>query len=467
MSEYMENLTLQAIADACGGEYFGSAEERNNEIAGVVIDSRLVEKDFLFIAIPGERVDGHDFIATAFEKGARGVITEKKLENCEHPYILVQSGTEALKKIAAYYRSTLTIPVIGITGSVGKTSTKEMISSVLGRKYKVLKTAGNFNNEIGLPLTILRIRKQHQVAVVEMGISDFGEMSRLARIARPNIAVITNIGWCHLEQLKDREGILKAKTEMFDYLSEDAEIVLNGDDDCLSKKQMVHGKKVRFYGFDKNGDTGVEKDVYAKEIHNFGFEGSEVKIVTPAGELVSSISIPGEHNIYNALAATQVGLLLGLSLEEIAAGIQSARTIQGRTNFIYRDGMIFIDDCYNANPVSMKTAIELLSHARGRSIAVLGDMGELGQEERALHREVGEEVGRKKIHSLFCTGELAREYVQGAGSINPECHVFYFQTKEQLLRALQEYLKEGDSVLIKASHFMSFNVILENLTQGK
>ena len=208
----MKSLTLENITKACDGKYVGDEALLGKQITGAVTDSRQVEKGFLFIPIKGERVDGHDFIPQVFDQGALAVLSEKELDNPAGPYILVDSSTDAMKEIAAFYRKNLTIPVVGITGSVGKTSTKEMISSVLSQKFNVLKTAGNFNNEIGLPLTIFRIRPEHEVAVLEMGISDFNEMHRLATMACPDVMVITNIGYCHLEFLGDRDGVLKAKT---------------------------------------------------------------------------------------------------------------------------------------------------------------------------------------------------------------------------------------------------------------
>ena len=214
----MKNMTLEHITQACHGRYIGRKEMLQTKIQGAVTDSRQVEEGYLFIPIQGAKVDGHDFIPAVAEKGAAAVLSERELPDCNIPYIQVESTKQALKEIAEYYRSQLTIPIVGITGSVGKTSTKEMIASVLSVHYQVLKTAGNFNNEIGLPLTLLRIREEHEIAVVEMGISDFGEMHRLAKMAKPDICVITNIGICHLEQLKTRDGILQAKSEIFDYL---------------------------------------------------------------------------------------------------------------------------------------------------------------------------------------------------------------------------------------------------------
>ena len=471
MNKQMPNMTLKNIAKACEGPYIGAPELAEKVICGAVIDSRLVEEDYLFIPIKGERVDGHKFIPQVFEKGACCVLSEVELENPAGPYIRVASSEEALKKIAAFYRQSLDIKVVGISGSVGKTSTKEMIFSVISQKYKVHKTAGNFNNEIGLPLTVFGIRAEHEVAILEMGISDFNEMHRLATVANPDVCVITNIGLCHLENLGTRDGILKAKTEMFEHMKEGGIAILNGDDDKLSTKTHVNGRDTVFYGFEKEAkqdDAGIymtEKLIYATDVTNLGFEGMEANIHTPQGEFKANITIPGEHNVYNALAATAVGLELGLSLAEIQKGIEEAKTIAGRTNLVKANGMNVIDDCYNANPVSMEAAMDVLSHAKGRTIAVLGDMGELGEDEKALHYGVGKCVAEKKIHTLFCAGTLAAEYKAGVESIENDCKVFHFENKDDMITELLAYVKEGDNILIKASHFMDFTKVVEALTK--
>ncbi|MGN0266416.1 MAG: UDP-N-acetylmuramoyl-tripeptide--D-alanyl-D-alanine ligase, partial [Lachnospiraceae bacterium] len=410
----MKNMTLANIASACGGTYIGPENHKNTEIQGAVIDSRQVEEGFLFIPIKGERVDGHKFIPNVFAQGAAAVLSEVELENPAGPYILVESTPVALKAIAEFYREQLDIRIVGIAGSVGKTSTKEMVASVLEQKYCVLKTAGNFNNEVGLPLTILRIREEHEVAVVEMGISDFGEMHRLAKIAKPDICVMTNIGMAHLENLKSRDGILKAKSEMFDFLKEDGVIVLNGNDDKLSTVASVpvNGKTetgmtagagydsavkkavtpIRYIVADQEGtfvsDTFEKVDNYDEtvmvrgiNVENRGLEGMAFTLQFPEEELQTLVPIPGIHNVYNACAGACVGRKLGLTNAQIVAGIESAKTIDGRTNLIKVNDMIIIDDCYNANPVSMRASLDVLAQGKGRKIAVLGDMGELGENE--------------------------------------------------------------------------------------
>ena len=462
----MKNMTLENIEKACGGRYIGTEAEKKTEVLGVVIDSRQVESGYLFVAIPGEKVDGHKFIPDVFAKGAAAVLSEQQLEDPAGPYILVESTTKALRDLAEYYRKSLDIKVVGITGSVGKTSTKEMIASVLSEKYRVLKTEGNYNNEIGLPLTIFKIRAEHEVAVLEMGISEFGEMHRLATMANPDICVITNIGLCHLENLKTRDGILKAKTESFAHLKKDGIAILNGDDDKLSTIRQVGDKEPVFYGMEEKMEyrEDAKKSVYATGVENLGLYGMQARIHTPEGERDVRIPIPGEHNVYNALAATAVGLSLGLSLDQISAGILKAKTIGGRTNLLNTGSMTVIDDCDNANPVSMKASIDVLATAEGRKIAVLGDMGELGENEKKLHYEVGEYLAKKEIDVLFCAGELSEEIAKAAQKESKTCEVYYFKTRDALLEQLLPFLKKGDTVLVKASHFMEYPKIVKALT---
>lgn len=456
----MRQMTLGQIAQACHGTYVGGPAGMQTEVKGVVTDSREVKEGYLFIPIKGARVDGHGFIADVIAKGAAAVLSEKELTGCAAPYIRVESSGQALKDIGEYYRSQLTIPIVGITGSVGKTSTKEMIASVLSRKYNVLKTAGNFNNEIGLPLTLLRIRDEHQAAVVEMGISDFGEMHRLARMARPDICVITNIGICHLENLKDRDGILRAKSEIFDYLKPEGHIVLNGEDDKLSTITNPSGVRPLFYGFRHEEDGGVCKEIYADQVVNCGLKGVKAQIHTPNGAIKVHIPIPGEHNIFNAMAAAGVGIFLGMELTQIKEGIEHVETLSGRGRLMEIGGMLVLDDCYNANPVSMRASLDVLSYGLGRTVAVLGDMGELGENEKHLHYGVGAYAAGKQIDALFCAGELSKELARGARESGME-QVFYYETREEMTSQLLKYLQDGDTALVKASHFMDYPKVVE------
>ncbi len=461
----MKDMTLDAMAKACHGQLIGANTLQFLNAQGIVIDSRMVQEDNIFVAIKGERTDGHEYIEQVYADGALAVVSEQPL-TITKPYILVNSTRQALMDLAAFYLSRLDLKVIGISGSVGKTSTKEIIASVLAQKYKVHKTEGNFNNEIGLPLTIFKIREEHQVAVLEMGISDFGEMHRLASVARPDIAVLTNIGLSHLKTLGSREGILKAKTEMFDHLRDHASVILNGDDDLLSTLEQVQGRPPIFYGIDtKKPETAVygNKSIYATDIINLGLKGIQLKIHIADECFIARIPIPGTHNVYNALAATAVGKQLGLTNEEIRAGIETARTIDGRTNLIETGTMTVIDDCYNANPLSMKASIDVLATALGRTVAVLGDMGDLGENERELHYEVGIHVAEKGIDILFCAGTLVYELARAVQEHNSSCEVHTFATRDEMLKELLPFLRQGDSVLVKASHFMEFSEVVEEI----
>lgn len=453
----MKHMTLEHICTACGGTYYGPAENYKKCVAGITIDSRKAEENWLFAATVGERVDGHSFIESCYQSGALCCLGEKAPVSENHSYIQVASTFQALKDIAEYYRSTLKIPVAGITGSVGKTSTKEMIASVLGVKFNTLKTAGNFNNEVGLPLTVFNIREEHEAAVLEMGISDFGEMHRLSKVARPNLCVITNIGLCHLEFLGDRDGVFRAKSEIFDFAAEDAKAIVNGDDDKLRTLKSREDLDCTLFGMEPSND------VYAKNVENLGLDGLKCDISTPAGEFSAHIHIPGMHMVYNALAGTCVGLACGLTLEEIKNGIENAQTISGRNHIIHTENYTIMDDCYNANPVSMKASLDVLATALGRKVAILGDMGELGVNERELHYTVGEHAAEKKIDLLLCVGSLSEEIVKGAKAVNPDMNAVLFENKEELLEKLPELLRKGDSILVKASHFMQFEKIVKAL----
>lgn len=455
----MKNMTLQQIALACDGEYVGDDSLKNQEIIGITTDSREAKEGWLFIPIRGERVDGHSFITDVIKQGAIGCLSEERLSTVSIPYILVSSSLEAIKKIATYYREQLDIKVIGVTGSVGKTSTKEMIASVLSSKYSVLKTLGNFNNELGLPLTIFRIREE-EVAVLEMGISDFKEMHRLSNIAKPDICVLTNIGDCHLENLKDREGVLRAKSEIFDGMKKGGSVLINGDDEYLNTITSVQGKKPISFGI-----TNHKVDIYADQIEDRGLEGTKCTIHMEERQIEVQISIPGYHMVYNALAGAAAGFVLGLTLEEIKQGIESLVPVAGRNHLIKANEMTIIDDCYNANPVSMKASIDVLQKADTRTVAILGDMFELGAQEISLHKEVGEYLAKSSIDVLLCAGELSRYLAEEVKDKNPSKEVVYFRTREELLQHLNSYLKKGDTILVKASNGMKFKEVVEKLSK--
>lgn len=452
----MKNMTISNIAGACGGQVRGVAED-GREASCVVIDSRKIERDGIFIATKGERVDGHDFISQVAEKGALAVVCEREPEHCLVPCILVQDSFKALKEIAEFYREQLNLPVVGITGSVGKTSTKEMIASVLTEGFHVLKTEGNFNNEIGLPLTVLQIRPEHEAAVLEMGISDFGEMHRLSKIAKPDICVITNIGQCHLENLGTREGILKAKSEIFDFMNPKGHVFVNGDDDLLAGLKPAVGNQPVHFGFDPGNE------VFASGVMNKGLLGSDAVIHMDLEVFPVEIPLPGGHMVYNALAAAAVGRCMGLSREQIQKGIARVQAVGGRSHVVSLPSCTLIDDCYNANPVSMKAAIDLLTVALGRKVAILGDMFELGEKEKEMHGEIGAYAAEKGIDVLICVGELSGSMYENALN-GKQTKAYYFKTRDEMLENLKGILQRGDNILVKASHGMEFDKVVEFLT---
>lgn len=452
----MKNLTLRNITRACQGTYHGDESLLDREVAGVTIDSRKVKKDFLFVAINGERFNAHQFIPDTIEKGALCVVSHEDLGDTDYPYILVEATGQALLDIAKLYRDSFDVKVVGITGSVGKTSTKEMIASVLAQKYNVHKTQGNFNNECGLPLTIFEMNEEHQVSVLEMGINHFGEMRKLSTVASPDICVITNIGVAHLEFLKTREGIMQEKTQMFQDMKPGGSVVLNGDDPLLSTIGPVKGSDPIFYGLDQDKNV-----IYATDIEPLGLKGTSCTIHLPEGSFSCVVPIPGIHMVSNALAGSAVGSKLGLTTEEIKRGIESLPSIPGRNHIIQTDRLILLDDCYNANPVSMKASLDVLNMGIGRKVAVLGDMGELGPDYAALHRSVGEYAAEIGIDLVCAIGPMSKEIAEGAASDGTKA--LWFETKADFLAQTKDILKDGDNVLIKASHGMEFPEIVEAL----
>ena len=472
------DLTIGEIAQACGGKLIlNDNTKSDNRVTSVVIDSRQVTEGGVFIAVPGQRVDGHTFISSVFAQGVSLAIVSKTPEQLSREsgvpvtgwgsYVLVEDTLKALRDIAEFYREKLAVRVVGITGSAGKTSTKEFIACVLAEKYSVLKTEGNFNNEIGVPLTLLRIRKEHQVAVVEMGISDFGEMHRLSKMAKPDICVITNIGQSHLDNLKSRDGILKAKSEIFDFMAEDGEICLNGEDDKLAPLVDIKGHKPHFFGM----GSDPAQEVFAVDVVGRGLWGSDAKLQIGDSVLEVHVPLPGSHMVLNAAAAACVARLLKLTPEQIAAGIGKVVPVNGRNNLIRLSQYTLIDDCYNANPASMRAALDLLAMADTEKVAVLGDMFGLGEENSdELHRQVGAYAAMRQIDRILCVGERAQHMFQAACDNAEETErVTHFPSLEALLAALgkerRKYIPDGSTVLIKASHAMEFEKVLEFLNQ--
>lgn len=446
----MKSFTLEEIALACGGMFAGSESDKKIEITSVERDSRAVKEGSLFLAIKGERVDGHDYIKQCFQSGASCVICEKPPLDCDKPYILVDSTLEAVKKIAKAYREKFNVPIIGVSGSVGKTSTKEMLYAVLSQKFKTHKTQGNLNNELGVPLTLLAMEEDAEAAIIEMGISDFGEMTRLSEMVQPTVCVLTVIGTCHLENLIDRDGVLRAKTEMFKNAAENAEYILNADDDKLCTFKEVNGKKPIFYSIEG------KSDYYAEDIQNNAEGGVSCTLCFDKTRISVTIPAIGSYMVSNALAAVAVGRLLGLSDEQLKNGVKSYKTVGSRANVINTGKIRIIDDCYNANPTSVKASIDTLANFSGRKVAILGDMKELGENELRLHFETGKYAEEKGIDLIIAVGELSKELAKGADGE-------WFADVQQLKQAVPALINEGDTVLVKASHSMHFESIVEFL----
>lgn len=466
-------MTPIKLAEVCGGTYFGPEEAGKQEISCLVTDNRQIEAGGMFVAIKGEKVDANRFIPAAYEAGALCCMSENAPEQQDYSlppdkaYIQVKSCLQALKDMAGYYRMQCPALVIGITGSVGKTTTKEMIASVLSQKYNILKTQGNYNNEIGVPLTLFRLREEHEIAIVEMGISDFGEMSRLTAIAKPDLCVITNIGPCHLENLGDLDGVLRAKTEIFEGLSEKGCAYLNGEDEKLRSLQEVNGRTPRFFGMsDQNA-------VYPRHMEFHGLAGADATIAAWQEDnfitVQAHVPMPGKHMLINALAAVAIGQDLGLMPEEIARGIEAFRPVKGHGSILETERFMIMDDCYNANPASMKAGLDVLSEVEERKVAILGDMFELGADEEKLHYDIGSYAAKQGIDLLIFIGQLAKQYEMGVESClsdadkSPEIH--YFATIEEAQEALPNLLKTGDAILVKASHGMHFEKIVASLQE--
>ncbi len=452
----MKNMTIGNFALACRGTVHYMKEDfEKQEAAGVVTDSRNVKPGFVFVAIRGERVDGHRFIPDVFEKGALAVICEQLPDQPYGPCILVEDAYAALKDAAAFYRDQLQIPIIGIIGSVGKTSTKEFVAAVLSEHFKVQKTAGNFNNEVGVPLTLFTVDETHEVLVLEMGINEFGEMTRISRVARPNHVIMTNICEVHLENLIDRDGVLRAKTEVFAYMDPEGTVIVNGDDDKLQTIREVNGRAPVTFGMDPSND------IYATDVENLGLFGTNALIHDGDTTLHAKIPVPGEVMVYNAMAAAAAGRLFGLSSEEIETGIKKIQPVAGRSHLIRTDRFVVIDDCYNASPVSMEAALQTLTMASGRKVAVLGDMGELGENERQLHERVGRFAAESGIDLILCVGTLSAAMAEAAGKAGG--HVHHFADKDELMAQLDGLLMPEDTILVKASHSMAFEKIVNFL----
>ena len=455
----MQKLTIEDILRATGGVLL--CGDGSGEIHGITTDSRATAGGKLFIPLVGDKFDAHDFINAAFDMGAGASLTHKDTEPMiGKTLIRVKDTRIALGDIARYYKQKYNIPTVSVTGSVGKTTTKDMLYAVVSQKYKALKTPGNFNNDIGLPLTIFMLEKEHEAAVLEMGMNHFGEIDYLSSIARPDIAVITNIGMSHIENLGSREGIFKAKTEVLKYLSADKLLVVNGDDDYLSTLKGSAPCRVVYYGI-----TNPENDVYAKDIDDKGVLGISFTAVIDGKDYPVKVNNAGVHNVYNALSAICVGMELGISVEEAVKGIYNCEYTAMRMAITEEKGMTVINDCYNASPDSIRAALSVLrSTDAKRRVAILGDVLEMGDFAEKAHYELGRSVVENNTDLLITVGTNAAQIAKGARDCGME-NVVSFEKTLEAQRYCAEAVKEGDAVLIKASRGMHFEDIYKEITE--
>lgn len=445
----MKGFTIKDAADACNAKIMGTYLA-DTVLGEIIIDSRLVKQSDMFVAFRGEKTDGHKYISTALDKGAACCLAEYVPEGEERCVLVVEDVQSALERIAGAYRDTLDIPLIGITGSVGKTTAKEMISAVVSQGFNVLKTDKNFNNQIGVPMTLSRINGMHEAAVVEMGISGFGEMTVLAGMVKPDIAVFTYIGHAHLEFLHDLEGVFRAKTEMLPFVSENGAVIVNGDD--LLLKNLSCSQRLISFGLGENCDVRGEN----VSVRPDGTIDCEISFE----DIRFSVHIPsyGQHMVYAALEGAAVGFAMGMGAAEIAAGIAQYKTV-GRRGAVSDTGYIcLIDDCYNSNPDSLKCAIDSLMLMPGRHVCVLADMLEQGQDSPAIHYEAGAYALEKGVDLLAAYGEMSRESCRAMGKKG-----VHFESKDKLAEALPQLIQKGDAVLVKASLGMHLEDISELL----
>ena len=446
----MTPCTAREICAAVGGTLL---QDSGAPVTGVTTDSRAVQPGQLFIPLVGERFDGHAYIAKALEGGAAGCLTAAAPETLlpGKLYIQVVDTRLALKALASWYRDKFDLPVVQVTGSAGKTTTKEMIASVLSQRYNTLRTEGNFNNDIGAPLTLLRLMPEHQAAVIETGMNHFGEIRYLGEMVRPDIAVITNVGDAHIENLGNtRQGILRAKCEIFENLTPEGVAVLNGDDELLNTVTLP--QTILRCGVDDGCGVRVT------DIDDRGLEGVACTVTIEGEHYRLTTSAPGRYMIYPMAMAAAIGRRLGLTGEEIAAGVAAYTTVGSRMHLIRLPGeRLVIDDCYNANPQSMAEGLRMLAASPARNrVAVLGDMGELGQLTAQAHRDMGALTRR-----LGLTAVAVGEKMHALTETDPQAQ--WFATVEEAMPAIRQLFTPGTAVLVKASHAMHFESIVKEL----
>ena len=449
-------MTFKEMLNAIDGEVIVQKEEANfNKLC---IDTRKVEKDNVFLAIKGANFNGNDFAIKALESGASvAIIDEVKFDEQDAQgkgtIIKVKNTREALLNLAKFYREKLGLKVVGVTGSTGKTSTKDLIAALLSDKYKVFKTKGNFNNDIGLPLMILELTSDYDVAVLEMGMSSLGEIELLASVARPDIGVITNIGLSHIENLKTQENILKAKMEISTFFNKENVLIVNGEDKLL---QNISSNvfKVKKIGYNH------EYDVYAS---NIILREEETEFLAHAfgEEAVFTLPMAGKHNVLNTMLAIEVSECLGVSFKQMVKGLENLEATSMRLQVVKKQGLTIINDCYNASPDSMKSSLDVLSaYKNGRRVAILGDMYELGDESEKAHYEVGK-YAKDKVDTLIVIGGYIKNFKDGFDSDN----IIMYNTKEECIKELENIVKLDDVVLIKASRGVKLEDVVKKLEE--
>ncbi len=443
-------------AELAGGRLIGN----NDQINYITTDSRAVRDGSLFVAVKGERFDGHSFINKAWEAGAVCVLSQKEFDVPKgKSLILVEDTRKSFLRLAGGYRDLFDIPFTAVTGSVGKTTTKDIIAGVLSEGFSVLKTSGNFNNDIGVPITLFSLEREHSAAVIEMGMNHKGEIDVLAEAVKPDVGVITNVGVSHIENLGSREGILRAKCEMFPHIKSGGCAVLNADDEMLSK---IHGRESE-YGLPNDVNTmwyGTDSscEIWAENIELLGIDGVSCTIHTPRGAFDTTISVPGRHMVYNAMAAAAVGIIRDMDTADIKRGLERfAPTGMRMERSVLSNGATLIDDSYNANPVSTKAAIDVLVSCGGKKCAILGDMFELGEFTDEMHREVGLYAAAKGVNSVIAIGKASFNIYEAAVGAGMKDAV-HFDTVDDFISS--GFVPQG-TVLIKASHSMNFGKIAD------
>lgn len=450
-------LKISEILKATGGKLLCGDETA--VVRSFSTDSREIKSGTMFVPIKGERVDSHIYIKTVLETAAASFTQEENVslpQDTSKPVILVKNTVTALQKAAAYYRDQFSIPLIGITGSVGKTTSKEMIALALSSSFNVLKTAGNQNSQIGVPLTVCRLKKEHEAAVVEMGVSIPGEMERIAQVAKPSCAVLTNIGVSHIEFMKSRENIMEEKLHIADYIAVDGPLFVNGDDDLLSTLKGKLKKNVMTFGMGFDCDFRATQLRPADNGTYFTYEGKgeREQVYVPAA---------GMHNVRNALVSLAVARYFGVDMESAVRAIASYKAPAMRQQFFKTENFTIIDDSYNASPDSVKGALDVLSDSgtQGQKIAVLGDMKELGNKSKESHFEIGQYAAKKGIDFLICVGEMSKNTCLGFGDEKS----MWLDSNEKVIGFLKAKLKRDDIVLIKGSRSGKLDEIVAALKE--